>query len=127
PKVKTATTWIPWTHSRLSYRSGYGAGVDSPGWYSHLWTSRDEAPTRWIATAARLLREKDLDASSASVIEAIRLADALADLRELRSPGLAELNESIQAVLCHGEPAPMQLIRRRLEIGDVLGAVPEVT
>ena len=26
PKVKTEATWIPWTHSRLSYRSGYGAG-----------------------------------------------------------------------------------------------------
>jgi Family of unknown function (DUF5682) len=127
PKVKTATTWIPWTHSRLSYRSGYGAGVESPGWYSQLWTSRDEAPTRWIATAARLLREKDLDASSAGVIEAVRLADALAAVRNLRSPGLAELNEAIQAVLCHGEAAPMQLIRRRLEIGDVLGAVPEET
>src|SRR5690349_17693172 len=32
PKVKVAATWIPWTHSRLSFRSGYGAGVDSPGW-----------------------------------------------------------------------------------------------
>ena len=37
----------------------------SPGWYAHLWESNDEAPTRWLATAARLLRAKDLDASSA--------------------------------------------------------------
>ena len=125
PKVKTATTWIPWTYSRLTFRSGYGAGVHSPGWYGHLWEASDRAPTRWLASAARLLREKDLDASSASLIEALRLADALAALREIRSPGLKELNEAILSVLCHGEPAPMILIRNRLEIGDHLGEVPE--
>ena len=127
PKLKTTSTWIPWTYSRLTYRSGYGAGMESPGWYAHLWNSRDEAPKRWVATAARLLREKDLDASSASVIEAVRLADALAAVRELQSPGLAELNDAILSVLCHGEPAPMQLIRRRLEIGDCLGEIPHDT
>lgn len=126
-KVKTCATWIPWTHSRLSYRSGYGAGVESPGWCAHLWTSNDAAPLRWIVNAARLMREKDLDASSASVIEAVRLADALAAMRELRSPGLNELTAAIQAVLCHGETAPLHLIRQRLEIGDVLGQVPSDT
>ncbi|BFO14657.1 hypothetical protein SHKM778_10450 [Streptomyces sp. KM77-8] len=30
PKVKTDLTWVPWTHRRLSRRSGYGAGIDSP-------------------------------------------------------------------------------------------------
>jgi hypothetical protein len=126
-KVKTTATWIPWTHTRLTFQSGYGAGVHSPGWYDHLWLSRDSAATRWITTAARLLRERDLDASSASVIEAVRLADALAAMRELRSPGLSELNEAILTVLCHGEPTPLQLIHERLEIGDVLGQVPDDT
>ena len=124
PKVKTAVTWIPWTNDRLSYRSGYGAGVASPGWYAHLWRAPQQAPIRWVATAAQLLRQADLDASPASVIEAVRLADTLAAIRHLRSPGLAELGESILTVLCHGDPAPMRLIRRRLEIGDDLGAVP---
>lgn len=125
PKLKTTATWIPWTYSRLTFRSGYGAGVHSPGWYAHLWNANDEAPTRWLATAARLLREKDLDASSASIIEAVRLSDALAALREIRAPGLRELNEAILAVFCHGEATPLDLIRRRLEIGDVLGSVPD--
>jgi hypothetical protein len=127
PKVKTNATWIPWTYTRLTYRSGYGAGIESPGWYGHLWDSNDEAPTRWLATAARLLRAKDLDASSSSIIEARRLADALAAMREVRSPGLAELNEAILTVFCHGEPAPLRLIRTGLEIGDVLGEVPRET
>jgi len=125
PKAKTAATWIPWTYSRLTFRSGYGAGVHSPGWYAHLWASPSAAPTRWTAAAARLLRSADLDASSASVIEAVRLADALAAMRDLRSPGLAELNEAMLSVFCHGETAPLRLIRDRLEIGDVLGEVPD--
>jgi hypothetical protein len=36
PKTKTVATWIPWSNSRLSYRSGYGAGVQSPGWYAQV-------------------------------------------------------------------------------------------
>ena len=83
PKVKTEATWIPWTHSRLSYRSGYGAGVQSPGWYHHLWTAPDRAAVRWGAQAARLLRAEDLEAPSASVIEVVRLADTLAALRDV--------------------------------------------
>lgn len=39
PKVKSEMTWVPWTHHRLARRSGYGAGIDSPGWYGHLFAS----------------------------------------------------------------------------------------
>ena len=126
PKVKVDATWIPWTHSRLSFRSGYGAGVHAPGWYAHLWTTPDHAVTRWAVEMARLLRSEDLDASSASVIEVVRLAETLAVLRGLRSPGLAELNESAVSILGGGEPNVLRLVRDRLEVGDVLGRVPDV-
>ena len=125
--IKVEATWIPWTNSRLSSRSGYGAGVTSPGWYEHLWTTPDKLSIRWAANAARLLREEGLDASSASVIETVRLADALASMRDLPLPGLVEMHESIQTVLCHGNAEPMALIRQRLEIGDRLGEVPAAT
>lgn len=126
-RVKVAATWIPWTNSRLSYRSGYGAGVYSPGWYEHLWTAPDRHAIRWVARAAGLLRAADLPAASSNVIEAVRLAEALAAMRDLPLPGLAELREAMQAVLCQGDPAPMALIRDRLEIGDRLGEVPAAT
>lgn len=125
PKLKTVATWIPWTYGRLAYRSGYGAGITSPGWYGHLWECPASAPTRWVVNAAQLLRKRDLSASSASVIEACRLADALAALRELRGPGLQELNEAILTVLCQGEAGPLALIRQELEVGDRLGSVPD--
>ena len=127
PRVAVAATWIPWTNGRLAYRSGYGAGVTSPGWYAHLWTTPDRITIRWMARAAELLRAEDLLASSSNVIEAVRLADALAALRGLPMPGLAELTESIQTVLCGGDEAPMRLIRDRLEIGEALGEVPPET
>ncbi len=123
-RVPVEATWIPWTNSRLAYRSGYGAGVTSPGWYAHLWSAPDRGTIRWVTHAAHLLREQGLDASSASVIEAVRLGEALAALRDLPMPGLAELREAIQTVLCHGEDAPMRLIRDRLEIGERMGSVP---
>lgn len=123
-RVKVEATWIPWTNSRLSYRSGYGAGIASPGWYGHLWNADEHLSIRWVTLAAHLLREQGLDASSASVIEAVRLGDALAAMRGLSMAGMAELHEAIQTVLCNGDTAPMQLIRDKLEIGEVMGEVP---
>ena len=58
-----------------------------------------------MTRVARLLREQDLDASAAHVIEAVRLAETLAALRDRPLPGLAELNEAAQAVLCFGSDA----------------------
>jgi hypothetical protein len=124
PRTRTVATWIPWTASRLSYRSGYGAGVSAPGWYQHLWTHPEQPTLRWTVRAARTLREEDLPAPTASVIESIRLAEALASLRGLAHPGLREINDSMQAVLCGGEIGPLAFVRDRLELGGPLGEVP---
>src|SRR5262249_45539175 len=40
-------------------------------------------------------------------------------------PGLDELIEAALAVLCGGIDSPMQLIRRKLIVGDRLGSVPD--
>lgn len=125
PKRKVEACWIPWTHDRLTARSGYGAGVDSPGWYAEIWHHGPRAGLVFATRAARLLREQDLEASAASAIETVRLADTLASLRELPSAGLGELREAVLAVLAGGEPARLALIRARLEIGDAIGQVPE--
>lgn len=127
PKVTVAATWLPWTHRRLTYASGYGAGIRSPGYYEHLWTLAEPASLaiHWMTRVARLLRDEDLEGSPASVIEATRLADAMASMRGFAMPGLAEFNESAQAVFCFGDATPMRLIRERLTVGDALGAVPE--
>ncbi|TDD63341.1 hypothetical protein E1293_43260 [Actinomadura darangshiensis] len=127
PKTKIAMTWVPWTHGRLAGRSGYGAGVRSPGWYHHLFTARDRPIERWLTAAARVLREEDLHVSSAHVIEAVRLADALAALRGRPLAGLDEVTEATRAVLCEGADLPVELIQKRMVVGERLGAVPERT
>jgi hypothetical protein len=127
PKVKVAATWVPWSNGRLAYRSGYGAGVASPGWYEHLFTAPDEVSTRWLARTARLLRDEQLPTSSASVIEAVRLADALAALRERPLAGVSELTDATEAVLCAGSAVPLAIVGEKLFVGEALGAVPEAT
>lgn len=122
--VKTVATFVPWTYSRLSLATGYGAGIVSPGWYHHLWeTPRAEVASRWLVRVAALLREEGLLASSAQVIDALRLSETLASLRGC-SVGLDELNEASIAVLCAGRTEPMSLIHRQLIVGERIGSVP---
>lgn len=127
-KRRTQSTWVPWTYHHLSTGSGYSAGVDSPGWYDHLWRSagtREQRAAGWYARVGRLLRENGLDCSPAHLIEATRLADTLAALRGRPAPGLDDIGEASRAVICNGDDAPMRLIRERLMVGEVLGQVPE--
>ena len=56
PTAKVTATWVPWTHSRLAVSSGYGAGVDSPGWYRHLFTDTEHGLERWMTRSAGVLR-----------------------------------------------------------------------
>ncbi|HET6213946.1 MAG TPA: DUF5682 family protein, partial [Micromonosporaceae bacterium] len=128
PKVKVAMTWVPWTHARLASGHGYSAGVRSPGWYHHLFTTAPEQTVpRWLVRAAGVLRRDGLPVSSAHVIEATRLADALATMRGRPVPGLVEVTDAALAVLCEGDPLRLKLIQRRLVVGERLGSVPERT
>jgi hypothetical protein len=127
PKVKVACTWVPWTHERLAFASGYGAGVTSPGWYAHLFAAPDHPIERWMQRVATLLRGEGLDASPASLVEAVRAADALAALRGRPFPGLPEVEDAALTVLCGGSDLALRLIDRRLVVGEVLGQVPEET
>jgi hypothetical protein len=124
-KAKTSAAWVPWSYERLSYTSGYGAGVESPVWYELLWSNRSAVGAHWLGRAARLLRDEDAPISSAHVIEACRLADTLATLRERPVASLGEYRDAAVAVMGGGSPTFMSLIGRRWYFGSELGAVPE--
>lgn len=127
PGVKTVATFAPWTYSRLALSSGYGAGIVSPGWYHHLWeTPPTEVPARWLGRVATLLRDEGMLASTAQVIDGLRLSEMLAGMRG-RNVGLDELNEASVAVLCAGRTEPLNLIRTRLIVSNRLGTVPPET
>ncbi len=123
-KIKVAATWVAWTYQRIATSSGYGAGVTSPHWYSILYQYKKNAVVQWMTEAAHLLRNQDLDASSANVIEAVRLAQTLASLRGLPVAGIAELSESAVTTLANGSPEYFKLIEKELIVGDKLGEVP---
>jgi hypothetical protein len=125
PKRKTTLTWVPWTHSRLAAASGYGAGITSPGWYHHLFSTPEQTVIRWLAKVAGVLRDHDLPVSSAHVIEAARLAEALAALRARPLAGLAEVDEATRSVMCDGDEFAAAFVTRDLVVGERLGAVPD--
>src|SRR6185437_4958408 len=133
PRLKVEATWVPWTDSRLSAFSGYGAGVISPGWYRHLWSlytrrkppSAEEFASVWQSRTAFKLREEGYTAPTASAIEAARLALGLAALRDLPMPGLAEMREASLAAMCDGNPVPLAMLERKLYIGERVGEIGE--
>ena len=123
-KRKVVCTWVPWTHRRLAAASGYGAGITSPGWYAHLFEAPDVPVTRWLTAVAGELRGRDLPVSSASVIEAVRLAETLASLRGRPLAGLTEVTDATRAVLCDGDELALRFVTDRLVVGERLGDVP---
>ncbi len=122
---KVEVTWTPWTFARLTYASGYGAGIHAPGWYEHLWRYPEDGGERWLSEAAAALRRFGRDTSTAHVVESVRLAQALAALRNLHRPGLQEFNDAIVAVMGMGDDQWLTRIHTELMAPEVMGHTPE--
>ncbi|TGQ91132.1 hypothetical protein EN851_18320 [Mesorhizobium sp. M8A.F.Ca.ET.208.01.1.1] len=126
---KSTMTWAPWTGPRLALGFGYGAGVVAPGWCKHLWRTRGrhDAATLWLAMIAAVLRAKGHMVSTASLIEAERLARALAVIRERPKPGFEELRDAAIAALFNGEAILWALVEAELLLGADVGEIPPDT
>lgn len=125
-KVAIKHTWVPWTYERLSVSSGYGAGIVSPAWYEMLYKQkREKILVNWMTRAAQLLRKEDMDASSAHVIEAVRLSHTLSSLRERHLPGLEEMMEASVAIFGGGYPEAVKMIEKELIVGEKMGTIPK--
>ena len=120
PKVKVGIAWVPWTHRRLTSESGYGAGVESPGWYAHVF----EHPGR--DGVARFFVEAAQGAASTRPRRVARPPDrrnppgrhAGGDAR----PAAARLSEVLDAA--DAVMGGLNLLRNELIVGDALGRVP---
>jgi hypothetical protein len=120
PKVKVAAAWVPWTHRRLTNASGYGAGVESPGWYRHMFRHPGaDGVARFFVEAAHVLRGRGLAASPDHLIAGTRLADTLAAMRGRPRAGLTEVLDAAGAVM-----GGLDVVRDELVVGDALGEVP---
>lgn len=126
---KSMMTWAPWTGPRLALGFGYGAGVVAPGWCKHLWQTRGQgdASVLWLARIAAVLRAKGHMVSTASLIEAERLARTLAVIRERPKPGFEELRDAAIAALFNGEALLWALVEAELLLGADVGEIPPDT
>lgn len=129
PKLSSkrlSSTWIPWTSARLTFASGYGAGVTAPQWYQHLWRygNQQDSLVHWLTLIASKLRAKDFAVSTASVIEATLLCQSLANVRSKAAAGFEEARDAAIACLCFGNTVLWQQIETELLQGDVVGVVP---
>lgn len=125
PKIKVDTTWIPWTNDRLMFENGYGAGIESPGWYQHQWQQPNDDGTFWLTKTAHVFRKENIDISSAHIIEAVKLVKALCMIRNLNKPGLNEMQEATRTVMLMGDSLPMILLKRELYVGNIIGQIPD--
>ncbi|MER9434610.1 DUF5682 family protein [Mesorhizobium sp. M0618] len=126
---KSMMTWVPWTGPRLALGFGYGAGVVAPGWCKHLWQTRGQGDSSvlWLAKIAAVLRAKGHMVSTASLIEAERLARTLAVIRERPKPGFEELRDAAIAALFNGEALLWALVEAELLLGADVGEIPPDT
>ena len=80
---------------------------------------------KWfLAELAGRLRHAGMIRSTADVIEAVRLANGVAALRDSHAPTLNDFESAAAACLGHGEPHVIGRFLREMVVGDAIGTVP---
>lgn len=132
PKTESLHTLMPYSYYRLSTRSGYGAGNKAPAYYELIWEGLNRNDRLFTANAyltkiAEFQRQKGNAASSAQVIEAVRLAKSLAEMRSGASgmPVLRDLRDAAQTCIGEGSFAAISIATADTEIGTKIGELPE--
>ncbi len=130
PRAPVTRTLMPYSYFRLSSQSGYGAGNKAPAYFQALYDEAKQNGStagmgKWLLTElAGRLRKAGMVRSTADVIEAVRLANGVAVLRDSHSPTLGDYESAAAACLGHGEPEIIERFLRDMIVGDAIGAVP---
>lgn len=130
PRSRSKLALMPYSNYRLSTMSGYGAGNAAPQYFGMMWEAIQEGelaelPYRYLSGAARLMRQSGTHRSTAEVIEAVRLAEALAALHEGSGPVLADLRDAARTLLGQGDLGTVAEALARLDVGTAIGRLPE--
>ncbi len=130
PRVESSHTLMPYSYYRLSSRAGYGAGNKAPAYYSLLWEARKRnqlqyTAYKYLSKIAAFQRGHGTPVSSAEVIEAVRLANALAAMREGSAPVLRDLRDAAVTCLGGGSFSAISFAVAHTEIGPAVGELPE--
>ncbi len=130
PQADCCATLMPYSYYRLSSRSGYGAGNKAPAYFELLWDALNgggvkDAAYLYLTRLAAAHRKAGNLVSSAEVIEAVRLAQALAAMRGSRCPTLSDLRDASVTTMGHGNFSELALAAADTEIGKKIGFLPE--
>lgn len=130
PCVETKMTLMPYSYYKLSSFSGYGAGNHAPFYYELMWQAMEEGrlhslPMQYLAELSGHIREKQGYSSTATVIEAVRLAQALQYLHGGTLPTLKDLHDSAVATLGGGQLAVLAESFAALDVGTRIGELPD--
>ena len=130
PKADSAATLMPYSYYRLSTRSGYGAGNKAPAYFHLLWDAMNgeglqSAASTYLVKLAAAHRKAGNIVSSAEVIEAVRLALTLSQMRGSRYPCLQDLKDAAITTMGHGNLSELAVAFADTEIGKTIGYLPE--
>jgi hypothetical protein len=130
PRVDSSITLMPYSYFRLSSQSGYGAGNHAPAYFQRLYEERRSGtpkhlPSRYLTELCQGMRRQGQIRSPAEVIEAVRLADALAALNDSPAPTLRDLRDAALSCLGRGISESIGPARADVEIGDAVGRLPK--
>ena len=124
-KRESKMTLMPYSFFKLSSQSGYGAGNHAPAYFEMVWRGFNQnlaapLPTLFLSKVARELRTAGTFRSTAEVIEAVRLAEAMADLKN-SLPTLRELQDAAVTLLGQGDRSVVRESLLRVEVGTAIG------
>ncbi len=142
PSVPVSITLMPYSNLRLSSRTGYGAGNSSPRYFKLMWdamrgellhSEKSNDPSKSLETlahqffteTARYMRNEGTFRSTAEVIEAVRLAQGLASLKNQSMPTLKDLRSAAITCLGQGEVSVVSKAMAAVEVGTEIGALEE--
>ena len=130
PKADSVATLMPYSYYRLSTRSGYGAGNNAPAYFHLLWDAMNgeglqSAASTYLVKLAAAHRNAGNIVSSAEVIEAVRLALTLCQMRGCNYPCLQDLKDAAITTIGHGNLSELAVAFADTEIGKTIGCLPE--
>ena len=130
PKATAQLTLMPYSYLRLSSRTGYGAGNMAPYYFELMWramqtNTMDKLAATYLTKIAKILRDQGQNASSASVIEAVRLANVLSAMKGGTYPVLEDLHDAVVTCFGSGGLSSVAEAINKVDIGTAIGALPE--
>jgi hypothetical protein len=127
PRRNIKTTLMPYSFLRLASFTGYGAGNRAPAYFELAWQfigKPEEIPYHYASMLGECIRNNNDYASTADIIETVRLAKMLAALSEKSHPTLSDLEEAAVACLGKGERGKLALPFASMNVGTKFGFVP---